>query len=188
MQSQSTEAGMADQSREKSALVIVDVQNAFFEAPKPLYEAKRLLANLQALIVKARAANIPVIYVQTNGSGELEWMNSTPLWNIHADIAPAPGDLVIQKWSADIFEDTAMQQELGNRGIGRLVIAGCQTEYCINNSCRSGARLGYTVTLVRDGHATFDSEDLTAAQIVEKYSTELGAVVAVKDAKSISFA
>jgi nicotinamidase-related amidase len=81
-----------------------------------------------------------------------------------------------------------MHQELATLGIRQLVIAGCQTEYCINNSCRSGAKLGYNVTLVRDGHATFDNDDLTAAQIVEKYSTELSAVVSVKDAKAISFA
>ena len=179
---------MTNQSKDKTALVIVDVQNAFFEAPKPLYEAKALIANLQDLIAKARAAQIPVIYVQHNASGELEWLNSTPLWNFHADIAPVSGDLVIQKRSMDIFEDTTMQQELEKQGIRRLVIGGCQTEYCINNSCRSGAKLGYDVTLIKDGHATFDSDDLTAAQIVEKYSKELGAVVSVKDAKSIKFA
>jgi len=139
------------------------------------------------LIAKARAAQVPVIYVQHNTSGELEWLNSTPLWNIHPDIAPASGDLVIQKRSMNIFEDTPMQQELEKQGIRRLVISGCQTEYCINNSCRSGAELGYAVTLVKDGHATFDNEAMSAAEIVEKYSSELGEVVTVREAGEISF-
>lgn len=43
------------------------------------------------------------------------------------------------------------------RHIGNLVIAGNQTEYCIDTTCRHAASLGYNVTLVRDAHRTWDS-------------------------------
>ncbi len=69
-----------------SALLIIDTQLAFFEAPQPLYQAEKLIENIKTLIGKARDAHIPVIYVQHNASGDLEWMNNTPLKNIHPQV------------------------------------------------------------------------------------------------------
>jgi nicotinamidase-related amidase len=85
---------MADES---TALLIIDTQKAFFQAPKPLYQADRLVENIKSLATKARRAHIPVIYVQHNASGDLEWMNSTSLRDIHLQIARQNSDLVVQK-------------------------------------------------------------------------------------------
>jgi len=172
---------------ELTALLIVDTQMAFFQAPKPLYQADRLIENIGNLISRAKDAHIPVIYVQHNGSGDLEWMNSTPLKDIHPQIAPSSNDLVIQKRQPDIFAEPTLQRELEARGIKNLIITGCQTEYCINNSCRSGAVLGYGITLVRDAHATFDTDTLTAQQIVEQYSDALSQLVNVRLTHEIDF-
>jgi nicotinamidase-related amidase len=172
-------------SASDTALLIVDLQRAFFEAPKPLYESEKLIANIKHLIAEARAAHLPVIYVQHNLSGDLEWINTTPLHDFHPDIAPAAGDLVLQKWTMDAFDGTTLSDELAGRGIKKLIIAGCQTEYCINNSCRTAATLGYEVTLVQDGHSAFDTETQTAAEIVEQYSNALREVVTVQPAREI---
>ncbi len=177
---------MADEST-STALLIVDTQMAFFQAPQPLYPADRLIENIKNLTARARQAHVPVIYVQHNASGDLEWMNSTPLKDIHPLIAPESTDLVVQKWQPDIFAEPTLQRELEARGIRRLIITGCQTEHCIINSCRSGAALGYDITLVSDAHATFDSETLTAQQIVEQYSKELSAIVTVKPTQEVVF-
>ncbi|HLY27299.1 MAG TPA: isochorismatase family protein [Aggregatilineales bacterium] len=173
---------------ENTAFVIIDTQMAFFEAPKPLYQADTLIANIKSLIAKARAAQVPVIYVQQNASGDLAWMNDTPLKNIHPGIAPQESDLVIQKWEPDIFAEAALPAELDARGIKKLVLAGLQTEYCINNSCRSGAARGYDITLVGDAHSTFDSDTMTAPQIIERYTNELRNVVRVMPTQDIAFA
>ncbi len=170
-----------------TALVIVDTQMAFFQAPKPLYPADRLIENIKSLIMKARQAHVLVIYVQDNASGDLEWMNNTPLKDIHPEIAPASSDLIVQKWQPDIFAEPTLQRELEARGIRRLILVGCQTEYCINNSCRSGAALGYNITLVSDAHATFDSDTLTAQHIIEQYSKDLATVITVKPAQEVVF-
>jgi nicotinamidase-related amidase len=168
-----------------TALVIIDTQRAFFEAPTPLYQPDRLIETIRSLIDRARAANIPVIYVQHNATGHLGWMNNTPLKDIHPDIAPLEGDLVIQKWEPDIFAKPALQRELEDRGIHRLILAGCQSEHDIANSCRSGAALGYDITLVGDGHSTFDTETRTAQQIIAQVSDELSTIVTVKPAQEI---
>jgi nicotinamidase-related amidase len=169
-----------------TALVIIDVQKAFFEQPTPLHPAD-LIAKLQGLIAKARAAGVPVMYVQHNESGEWAWVNDTPMHDVHPDIAPEAGDLIFQKWQPDIFPEGFLQPELEQRGIRRLVLAGCQTEHCIQNSCRSGAALGYEIILAGDAHGTFDGESQTAAQIIAAVTDGLRSVVTVKDAADIAF-
>ena len=43
---------------------------------------------------------------------------------------------------------------------------GAQSEVCVDTTCRRGFGLGFEVTLVSDGHSTWDNGMLTAAQII----------------------
>lgn len=163
-----------------TALVIIDVQVGMFESPMmpPVYGGNLLLEKLGGLIDKARAAQVPVIYVQHNGSGEHPLQPGTALWEIHPAIKPSPADLVVQKLHPDSFQETSLQAELQARDIKNLVIAGIQTEYCVDTTCRRAYSLGYGVTLVKDGHSTWDNtwdpEGLTAAQIISHHNQTLG--------------
>jgi len=175
---------MSDQN---TALLVIHTQMAFFQAPKPLYQGDMVVASIKSLIEKAHKANVPVIYIQENATGDLEWMNSTPFWNIHPELTPTPADAVLQQWEADVFADQSLQRELDARGVSKLVVAGLQTEHCINNTCRNGAALGYDITLASDGHSTFDNDTATAEQITKQYSADLSSIVTVKTAHEIAF-
>ncbi len=73
-------------------------------------------------------------------------------------------------------------------GIGRLVLAGMQTEYCVDTTCRRAFGLGFEVTLAADAHATFDGENLTAAGVVAHRNEVMGNGFAeVVPAQEISF-
>ena len=48
---------------------------------------------------------------------------------------------------------------LAERGVGRLVVAGAQTDACIRSTLHGAITRGYDATLVADAHTT---EDLTA--------------------------
>jgi hypothetical protein len=95
---------------------------------------------------------------------------------------------VIQKHHPDAFQDTNLQPELESRGIERLVIAGIQTEYCVDTTCRRAYSLGYDVTLVKDAHSTWDTDCLTAPQIIAHHNNVLGGwFVELKEASEIEF-
>lgn len=84
---------------ENIALVVVDVQNVMFETPgSTLYEEERVLNTIIGLIAKARAADIPIVYIQhtTEGIGS-EFEEGSYNWQIRADIAPHEGDTVSLK-------------------------------------------------------------------------------------------
>jgi nicotinamidase-related amidase len=163
-----------------TALVIIDVQVGMFGNPMmpPVYQGEALLEKLGQLIAGARAAQVPVIYVQHNGSGDNPLQPGTALWEIHPAIKPGPEELVVQKSHPDSFQETSLQAELQARDIKNLVIAGIQTEYCVDSTCRRAYSLGYDVTLVKDGHSTWDStwdkDGLMATQIIDHHNRTLG--------------
>ena len=67
-----------------------------------------------------------------------------------------------------------LHRELRSRGIMRLVVAGLQTEYCVDTTCRRAYSLGYEIILVGDAHRTWDSDSLSASQIIDHHNNVLG--------------
>jgi nicotinamidase-related amidase len=175
----------------KTALVIIDVQKGLFD--EAYEEDREVLEHIHELIARARAAGSPVVYVQHNGWAGHPLEPGAPGFPIHPAIAPAPGDIVVQKRASDSFYDTTLQQELDGRGVTHLVIVGAQTEFCVDTTCRRAASLGYDVTLVADGHTTGDRGTMTTAQIVAYHNTILTQLVTpnepikVKPAAEIAF-
>lgn len=158
-----------------TALVIIDVQKGLFD--DAYNEDREILERIQALIARAHAAGSPVVYVQHNGWAGHPLEPGAPGFPIHPSIAPAEGDLVIQKTVSDSFYETTLQQELDARGVTHLVITGAQTEFCVDTTCRRAASLGYGVTLVADGHLTGDQDPMTWSQVVAYHNAILPKLV-----------
>jgi nicotinamidase-related amidase len=172
-----------------TALMIIDVQLGMFDERFPVYQGGQLLNTLNTLISQARASGTPIIYIQHNGGDENDPIHpASPGWVIHPAIQPAPGDLVIHKQHPDSFQDTPLQSELESRGIKNLIVGGIQTEFCVDTTCRRAYSLGYNVTLVQNGHTTWDTKQLTAAQIIAHHNENLGGwFVKLKNADEIQF-
>ena len=64
----------------------------------------------------------------------------------------------MHKHHGDSFEDTTLESELAQRQVGRLVVAGAQTDACIRATIHGAFTRGYDTVLVSDAHTT---EDLT---------------------------
>jgi len=157
----------------KSALLVLDVQVNMFGPEFHVVDGDQVLAVIGTLAERARAADAPVIYVRNDGGiGEPD-ERGTPGWEIHPQIAPLDGDVVIDKSGPDAFERTDLRQVLHSHGIGALTIVGMQTELCVATTCRRAAQLGYEVTLVQDGHTTFDWEEISAAEAIYKHNAAL---------------
>lgn len=177
--------------QQHTALLIIDVQVNLIE---PAYRSSEVLANIQTLLARARATGTPVVYIQHDGPQGHDLHLGTPGWHIHPAIAPLDGELVVHKESSDAFYETILQSELEKLGITHLVVAGGQTEYCVDTTVRRAVSNGYQVTLVSDAHTTFDTEHLTAAQIIAHHNWLLTGFwagkheVAVRPTQEIVFA
>ncbi|GAA0356402.1 cysteine hydrolase family protein [Bacillus horti] len=172
----------------KTALLIVDVQKGMFFEDYPVYQGDRLIKNVQELLLKARAAQAPVIYVQhaeDEDSGPLVF--GTTAWEVHDDIAPQDGDVIIHKQTPDSFYQTHLEEELRKQGIEHIVLTGIQTEVCVDTTCRRARSLDYKVTLVTDAHSTWDSQVLKAQQIIDHHNATLRWMATAKKAEEIIF-
>lgn len=158
------------------ALIVVDVQLGMFESPviPPIHDGGRLLERIVGLVRDAREAGVPVVFVQHDDGPDHPLERGIEGWRIHPDVAPLDGEPVIQKRTPDSFLNTTLNEELASRNIGGLVLAGMQTEYCVDTTCRRAFGLGYDVTLAKDAHGTWDKDALSAQQIVAHHNEVLG--------------
>ena len=169
----------------QTALLVIDVQMFGFDETNPVYESDQLISKIGTLIMQAREAGVPVVYVQHS---EPEEIVGTPTWEIHPAIAPGADEVIIQKQHPDSFQDTNLQSGMESMGIKKLIIAGMQTEYCIDTTCRRAYSLGYNVTLIKDAHSTWNTDSLTAVQIIAHHNEVLGGWFAeLKQADEIKF-
>jgi len=139
--------------RPHTALLVVDVQNGVMETA---HDRESVLANLVTLVDKARAAGTEVVWVQ-HTSDELPHGSQT--WEYVPELVRAEGEPLVHKEYGDSFEATDLEAVLATRGIGRLVVAGAQTDACIRSTLHGALARGYDAVLVADAHTT---EDLSA--------------------------
>jgi nicotinamidase-related amidase len=178
---------------EKTALLVIDVQVSMFDDPEPPYQADTLLRTIAGVIDKAREAGTPVIYIQHDHATYEPMKRGQPGWHIHPAIAPQTGEPVINKQASDSFYETTLHSVLQARGITHLVIAGMQTEACVDTTCRSATSHKYDVTLVADGHSTWDTPHISAAQMIAQTNSSLANIahpthsIVPKPANEITF-
>ncbi|MCJ8014900.1 cysteine hydrolase [Paenibacillus sp. KQZ6P-2] len=170
-----------------TAFLVIDVQVGMFPESDPVYNGDELLERIKGLIHQARIHQVPVIYVQHNeGPGEpLE--SHTTAWEIHPAIAPVNGEVIIQKYVPDAFHETDLQEVLAQKGIGSLVIAGIQTDICVEATCKRASELGFEVIVVKDAHSTWSQGARSAEEIIEEYNEQFQSFASLEAASNIKF-
>jgi nicotinamidase-related amidase len=140
------------QDRPNTALLVVDVQNGVVADG---YRRDAVVANVAAVVGKARQAGVPVVWIQ-HSSEHLPW--DSDRWQIVPELAPDGAEPLVHKKYPDSFEETTLETVLGGLGAGRLVVTGAQTDECIRSTLHGAIVRGYDALLVSDAHTT---EDLT---------------------------
>ena len=138
--------------RHATALLVVDVQN---DVVAGAHDRDRVISNISKLVDKARAAGTPVVWVQHSDEG---LPRDSDGWQYVAELARTESEPMVHKSYGDSFEDTDLEQVLAELKVGRLIVAGAQTDACIRSTLHGAVVRGYDATLVSDAHTT---EDLT---------------------------
>jgi nicotinamidase-related amidase len=107
------------------------------------------------LVDKARAAKVPVVWVQHSSDNMPEGSDG---WRYVRELPQQESEPVVHKRYPDSFEETDLEDVLAERTVGHLVVAGAQTDECIRATLHGAIVRGYDATLVSDAHTT---EDLT---------------------------
>jgi len=166
---------MSDHTLPQSALVIIDLANDFVypggviaDAGGAEYRqrAQAIIPNLRRLVDAAHEAGILVVYAtdaHTPVDSELaKWpphaMKGTRWAEIVPDLAPAPGDLVIEKTTYSPFTFTDIDDQLRRRGVTRLYITGLHTDCCARHTSGDAFQRGYDLVWITDALQAFTEE------------------------------
>jgi nicotinamidase-related amidase len=137
-------------NRPNTALLVIDVQNGVVANA---HERDEVIGNISTLVDRARANDVPVIWVQ-HSSDELP--QGSDQWQ-HVDELPrTEAEAVVHKRYGDSFEDTDLESVLAARDVGRLVVTGAQTDACVRATLHGAFTRGYDTVLVGDAHTTED--------------------------------
>ena len=136
--------------RPNTALVVIDMQN---NVVSNAHLRDEVIANISTLVDKARAERVPVIWVQHSND---EMPEGSEGWQYVPELQRLTGEPLIHKKYGDSFEDTVLEAELAERGVGRVIVTGAQTDACIRATLHGAFVRGYDTTLVSDAHTTED--------------------------------
>jgi nicotinamidase-related amidase len=149
--------------RDHAALLVIDTQVGVMAG---CWEADAVLERTGALVDRARREGVPVIWVQD----EDDFPRDSEAWQLASPLAVEPDEPRVYKTRRDAFMGTGLAELLEREAVGRVVVAGAQSDYCIRTSTQRAAAEGFDVVLVSDAHTTvdaeFDGERISAAQIV----------------------
>jgi nicotinamidase-related amidase len=155
----------------KHALLVMDVQRVVVDRyPDPGY-----LPRLREAIDAARAGGLPVIYAVVGfrpGYPEVSTRNkmfgalarnrpsagNDQATQIHPDVAPEPGDILVTKRRVSAFAGSDLDMVLRAGDIDHLVLTGIATSGVVLSTLRQAADLDFALTVLADGCLDADPE------------------------------
>lgn len=170
-------------SRDKTALIVVDMQNSFCADDGGCGKTGLPIKNLQAaiqpcvkVIAAARAAGIPVIYTRymyrpDYADGGVLIKHLLPeiketqalqagTWDIEVipELKPQANDFIVDKNRPSSFYATNLETILNGLDVDSLVVCGVTTNCCVESTVRDASHRDYKTFVVQDAVAELDDE------------------------------
>ncbi|GEA86958.1 isochorismatase family protein [Cellulomonas cellasea] len=177
--------------RPGTALVVIDVQKGVVAEA---HERDAVVGRIATLVDKARDEGVPVVWVQHSDE---ELALGSESWEYVPELVRDEAEPLVHKLYGDSFEGTQLEEVLAAARVGRLVVAGAQTDACIRSTIHGALTRGYDVTLVGDAHTTDDQSEWGApppAQVIAhtnlywRFQSAPGRSGGVVDTADVTFA
>lgn len=150
-------------------LLIVDAQKLIMT--DDLYRYDDFIANVQSLILHARQNQIEVIYVQHDDGYELT--KSLPGFEVADEFVPAAYEKIFVKHVNSAFRDTGLLEYLKEMGEKQIIVAGLQTDYCIDATIKCGFEHGLQMIVPEYCNTSIDNEFMTGEQTYRYYNEKM---------------
>lgn len=138
----------------RRALVVIDVQNEYFEGgglPIEYPPIGDTLPNVARAMDAARAAGVPVVVVQHHApAGAPVFQADQHGGQLHPEVAGRPRDHLITKALPSVFTGTDFGPWLEARGVDTLTVAGYMTHNCNASTVYEAMHRGLAVEYLAD--------------------------------------
>ncbi len=145
----------------KTALIIIDIQNDYFEdGTMSLVDSEKACKNAKLILERFRIDNLPIVHIQhiaTRPSATF-FLPETKGVEIHDNVKPLGQEKVIVKHFPNSFRETELLDYLKNENITDLVICGMMTHMCVDATTRAAKDFGFNIVLIGDACATKSQE------------------------------
>jgi nicotinamidase-related amidase len=153
----------------KTALVLIDLQNAIVGMNSVPHTAAEVVENSKKLAEAFRVLGAPVVYVRVDLNDFMRIpvdqppnLGDKPLPAAASEIAPSAGfqlgDILVTKRHWGAFAGTDLDQQLKSRGIDTVVLTGISTNGGVESTARQGTGLGFAFVLVEDACSSQNAE------------------------------
>lgn len=149
------------------ALVIIDMAKDFVTGKLRCERAQRIVPNIRRLAEAARRSGVPVIFVN---DAHLPVDPEMRIWGEHAmrgsegsqvidDLAPQPGDYVLEKRVYSAFYETGLDLLLRSLGVDTVILTGLHTHMCVRHTAADAFFRGYKIVVPEDAVEAFTEKD-----------------------------
>ncbi|WP_034439975.1 cysteine hydrolase family protein [Clostridium ihumii] len=149
-------------------LLIVDTQKLIVN--EKLYEFDRFVSNVKELINKARTNRIEVIYVRHDDGQDSELTKGNIGFEIYEEFKPINGERIFDKNVNSAFKGTGLLEYLINKGEKDIIIAGLQTDYCIDATIKCGFEHGFNIIVPEYANTTVNNKFMSSEQSYRYYN------------------
>lgn len=142
----------------KRALLVIDVQNEYFNGKLPVTYPENSFENIIKVIDFANENNIPTALIQHTNPGEdaVTFKEGTGGHKIHKDVLKRDHDKIIEKNLPGCFTGTELNSWLEENHVDTLVISGYMTQMCCDTTARQALHFGFNVEFLSDATGTLD--------------------------------
>ncbi|MFD2702382.1 cysteine hydrolase family protein [Paenibacillus shunpengii] len=172
--SEYTEYSLTNVLKEKTALMIIDMQNDFIHEKGVFaqygYDTSMysgIVPVISQLVKEARQADITIIWVGMShnqlNDGQDAWIRRrigrshppscrTGTWGADfiQELDIRTEDVLVWKHRYNAFVDTELKRVLKGMGVKTLIAAGINTNTCVESTLREAHLIGYHVVLAKD--------------------------------------
>ena len=152
-------------------LIVIDMQKALMD--DELYNYPALVENVGRILTAARENGVEVIYVQHDAGPGTGFSQGDEAFEIADQVAPQAGERVFVKTINSCFGNKDFTAYLEAAKDDTLMIAGLQTNFCIDATVKSAFERGYHVIVPEGTNSTFDNDYMTGETTCAYYFREV---------------
>lgn len=143
----------------KTALLIIDIQNDYFEGGKnplvnPLAAAKKAYELLQCFREHG-GRHVHIQHIEDDPNAPF-FVKGSEGSDIHDAVAHFEGEPIVYKNEVNSFLNTNLLDVLKEWETERVVITGMMSHMCVDGTARAASDLGFKVIVAEDACATKD--------------------------------